>query len=416
MEDTMRRVSILHYAAPPIVGGVESTIYHHARLLVQAGLEVDVIAGRGEPFHPRVNFHPIPELDSNHPAVLATGKALAKGQVTEAFHDLRDEIVRKLRPMLEQSQACIVHNAITLHKNLALTAALSQLSEAGLTSFLAWSHDFAWQDRLYTADLHPGYPWDLLRQPWPGVRYIVVSKHRRGRLAALLELPRSEIQVITPGIDALKFLKLEPLTVQLVERLNLLEADPIILLPARITRRKNIQFAIRAMATVKLSKPKAVLLVTGPPGPHNPKNLAYLESLQTLRAELGLKKAVFFLYEMGQSGTPLHLPDEVIADLYRLADVLLFPSTSEGFGIPILEAGLVRLPIIAADIPPFRESAADLAELFDPRGDPEKAGRAITSRLEKDRSYLLRRRVLSRYTWQGLVKNQIIPLLEEAAK
>jgi mannosylglucosylglycerate synthase len=411
----MRRISILHYAAPPIVGGVESTIYHHARLLVQSGLEVDVIAGRGEPFHPQVNFQVIPEIDSKHPTVLAANKALAQGQVTDAFHNLRDEITRKLRPILEQSQACIVHNAITLHKNLALTAALYQLAEAKLTSFLAWSHDFAWQDRLYTADLHPGYPWDLLRRPWPDVRYIVVSEHRRERLATLLELPRSEIQVITPGIDALKFLKLEPLTVQLVERLNLLEADPLILLPARITRRKNIQYAIRATATVKASKPKAVLLVTGPPGPHNPKNLAYLENLQSLRAELGLHETVFFLYEMGESGAPLHLPDEVIADLYRLADVLLFPSTSEGFGIPVLEAGLVHLPVIAADIPPFRESAGDLADLFDPQGDPEKAGRAIITRLEKDRSYLLRQRVLRHFTWQAIVNDQIIPLLEEAA-
>jgi mannosylglucosylglycerate synthase len=412
----MRRVGILHYAAPPIVGGVESTIYHHARLLVQAGLEVDVIAGRGEPFHPQVNFHTIPEIDSKHPVVLETNKSLAQGQVTDTFHGLRDEIASKLKPIIEQSQTCIVHNAITLHKNLALTAALYQLAEAKITSFLAWSHDFAWQDRLYTSDLYPGYPWDLLRKPWPGVRYVVVSEHRRGRLAKLLELPKSEIEVMTPGVDALKFLKLEPLTVQLVERLNLLEADPLILLPARITRRKNIQYAIRATGIVKQSKPRTVLLVTGPPGPHNPRNLAYLESLQTLRAELGLQEAVFFLYEMSESGAPLHLPDEVIADLYRLADVLLFPSTSEGFGIPVLEAGLVRLPIIAANIPPFRESAGELAELFDPQGDPAKAGHTIVDLLEKDRSYQLRRRVLSHFTWQAIVNNKIIPLLEETAE
>jgi hypothetical protein len=31
------RVAILHYAGPPIVGGVEITIQHHARLLAEAG-------------------------------------------------------------------------------------------------------------------------------------------------------------------------------------------------------------------------------------------------------------------------------------------------------------------------------------------------------------------------------------------
>ena len=39
-----------------------------------------------------------------------------------------------------------------------------------------------------------------------------------------------------------------------------------------------------------------------------------------------------------------------------LADSFLFTSRAEGFGIPILEAGLARLPVFCTDIPPFRES------------------------------------------------------------
>jgi mannosylglucosylglycerate synthase len=407
----LTRVSILHYAAPPVVGGVESTIYHHARLLAKAGWRVDVLAGRGEPFHEQVAFHSVPEIDSNHPPVLEVGQVLAQGDVDELFYQLRDRIVEKIRPILAESRACIVHNAITLHKNLPLTAALRLLSDEGVTSFIAWSHDFAWQDKLYTPDLHPGYPWDLLRNPWPGVRYVVVSEHRRGRLAELLGLPDDEIQVVTPGVDVFQFLKLEPLTIKLAERLNLLEAEPLILLPSRITRRKNIEFAIRTVAFIQLEKPKAILLVTGPPGPHNPKNLAYLEKLQGLRKELGLAEQVIFLYQLGEDMQPLYLPDDVIADLYRLADVLLFPSTKEGFGIPILEAGLARMPVFASDIPPFRESAGELAELFDPSGDPSTAAKVLLERLESDPAFRLKRRVMGRFSWQSIIDKQILPML-----
>ena len=406
-------VSIVHYAGPPIVGGVESTIYHHARLLVGAGFQVQVIAGRGEPFHPRVPFHLIPEADSRHPEVLEVGAALARGEVPPAFYTLRDRLVDRLRPLLAESDACIVHNAVTLHKNLPLTAALRILSDGAVTRFVAWCHDFAWQDALYTPDLHPGYPWDLLRTPWPGVRYVVVSADRRGRLAALLGIPEETIRVVHPGVDVVEFLKLGSGTRRLVEELDLLPADPLMLLPARITRRKNIEFAIRVTAALVPHKPWATLLVTGPPGPHNPANVAYLQSLRDLREGLGVADRVHFLYEHGPGDEPLYVTDEMMADLYRLSDLLLFPSRREGFGIPVLEAGLARLPIFAADIPPVRESAGPFAHRFDPEGDPHAVARAIADHLASDTAYRMRRRVLDRFTWRAILQRDLIPLLKE---
>src|SRR5207248_857763 len=102
---------------------------------------------------------------------------------------------------------------------------------------------------------------------------------------------------------------------------------------------------------------------TGPPGPHNPTNAAYLAQLQALRHATGAGDSIVFLYEeyVDQHGQPLPVSDTMQSDLYRLADGLLFPSRSEGFGIPILEAGLVGIPIFCSDIAPFRESAGDAA-------------------------------------------------------
>jgi glycosyltransferase involved in cell wall biosynthesis len=424
---SLKRVAILHYAAPPIVGGVESTIYHHARLLSEAGYQVDVMAGRGEPFFPHVAFHLMPELDSRHQEVLAVGQALAGGQVPASFAPLRERLVERLRPLLADADVCIVHNAVTLHKNLPLTAALHRLAEEDVTRLIAWCHDFAWQDSLYMPDLHAGYPWDLLRTPWPRVHYVVVSDHRRARLAAMLNMPEDRVEVVHPGVDVAEFLKLEPATRRLVERLDLLSADPLMLLPARVTRRKNIQFAIRVTAALvhqtqgSSRKPYATLVVTGPPGAHNPTNLAYLESLRSLRDEQRVSQRVHFLYEYGQDdlpypqGTPLYVTDAMVADLYHLADLLLFPSRREGFGIPPLEAGLARLPIFAADIPTLHESAGELAHLFDPDGDPLVLAEAIAAHLAADPAYQMRRRVLSQFTWAAVLKHRLIPLLEEVA-
>ena len=407
------QIAMLHYAAPPIVGGVESTIYHHARLLSGKGYVIDVIAGRGGQFYPGVAYHPVPLVDSRHPEIQAIGHQLAEGQEPDGFYQLRDQIIEALKPVLSRSGVCIVHNAISLHKNLPLTAALRCLADERITKFIAWCHDFAWQDELYAADLHDGYPWDLLRSAWPGVRYVVVSEHRRERLATLLEIPTADVLVINPGVDVARFLKLEPLTQKIVERFDLLSADPLLLLPARITRRKNIQFAIRVTSALSRHKPNVALVITGPPGPHNPKNVAYLDSLKELSAQLGVADRVHFLYEAGDGSEPLHIPDAVVADLYHLSDALLFPSRREGFGIPVLEAGLARIPVFAADIPPVRESAGEHAFLFDPRGDPDSVGREILSQLNIDRAYLLRHRVLDQYTWEAIIEQRLIPLLEE---
>jgi glycosyltransferase involved in cell wall biosynthesis len=408
-----KRVAILHFAGPPIVGGVESTIYHHAVLLVESGYRVDVIAGRGGDFAGGVSFHSLPEVDSRHPEVLEIGQQLASGDVTQRFESLRDRLVEKLRPILMPAQTCIVHNVLSLHKNLPLTAALKILNDQGRIRILAWCHDFAWLDPLYTSQLHPGYPWDLLRQAWQDVHYVTVSQYRRNLLAGLLGIPPQSITVVTPGVDVYTFLELDALIQELARKLDLLQADPLLLLPARITRRKNIQLAIQVTAELKALKPRATLLVSGPPGAHNPKNITYLESLKNLRRELQVEEDVHFLYELGAEEQPLYLPDGSVAGLFRLADLLIFPSRREGFGIPVLEAGLARLPVFASDIPPVRESAGDLAETFDPSSDPKTIARRIASVLNSDRPYQLKRRVIEHFTWQAILSNQVIPMIQE---
>ncbi|MFN2264935.1 MAG: glycosyltransferase family 4 protein [Anaerolineales bacterium] len=405
-------ISILHYAAPPIIGGVESTIYHHARLLFQAGYQISIVAGRGESINEKIPFILIPEADSRHPRVIEIGKQLAAGETSEEFIQLRDEIFTSLSNSLRKSDLVIVHNAVTLHKNLPLTAALKLISERSEPRMLAWCHDFAWQDALYTPDLHPGYPWDLLKTLWPGVEYVAVSDHRRQRLAKLLDIKATNIQVIPPGVDISEFLEISHTCQDFIDQTQLMDSEPVILLPARITRRKNIEFAFQVTALLKKNYPQVALIVTGPPGPHNLKNIEYLNSLLDLRKSLQIEPNIHFVYQIYGLDEVFNAPDYLISELYRLSDLVLFPSLREGFGIPVLEAGIARIPIFASDIPPVRESSAGMINLFDPQDEPIEVADMIETFIENSRSYKLRRHVLKNYTWQSIVKNKIIPLLE----
>ncbi len=151
-----------------------------------------------------------------------------------------------------------------------------------------------------------------------------------------------------------------------MEQLDLLNASPIMLLPVRITPRKNIELALHVLAMLRETYPWAALIITGPLGPHNPANVQYLQKLRSVRTLLSLDENVFFLAEL----VPDYLPDEVVSDFYKLADALFLPSREEGFGIPVLEAGLAGIPVFCADIPPLRDLGMDYAHYFSPDGSP----------------------------------------------
>ncbi|MFZ5883394.1 MAG: glycosyltransferase family 4 protein [Chloroflexota bacterium] len=404
------KIALLHYSSPPIVGGVESVLAHHARLMANAGHEVTILAGRGEVFDARIKVRVLPRLDSRHPEVMEVKGFLDAGKRTPAFEKLREEIKRELLAELEGCDVLIAHNVASLHKNLALTAALHEAYKTpGFPRLILWHHDPAWTTPRYRRELHEGYPWDLLRTHWDGVTQVVVSELRKRELAELLGVSDGSIRVIPNGVDIQAFYKLEPQTIAFIERLKLLEADPLFLLPVRLTPRKNIELALRVLAELRRDFPKAMLLVTGPEGPHNPANEAYKKKLFALRDELQLQGAAHFLAEV----TPAFMPDAVIADFYRIADALLFPSQEEGFGIPIIEAAFSRMPVFCADIPVLRELGGEDVTYFAPDANPLEAAKQVEVRLKAESTSRWARRAKRGYAWEQIYSHHIAPLIEE---
>src|SRR5512147_1043957 len=82
---TNMNIAILHYSVPPIVGGVESVIAHHARLMSAAGHSVRLIAARGDAMGEQIPLVLMPLADSRHERVLLMKEHLDRGEVTEDF-------------------------------------------------------------------------------------------------------------------------------------------------------------------------------------------------------------------------------------------------------------------------------------------------------------------------------------------
>lgn len=403
-------ITLLHYAAPPIVGGVETVIAHQAQQLNRAGHTVRILAGRGETWDAHIPVSALPLLDSRHPHILKAKASLDQGILPEGFEDLVGRIKNILSDALSGCDVLIAHNVLSLHKNLALTAALFQLNqESKKPRLIAWHHDPAWTSPRYLAELHNGYPWDLLRTAWPDVRQVTISESRQAELARLFQIPAREIAVIPAGLDLAEFLNLHPETNGLLKKIPLSGSGPILLTPVRLTRRKNIGLALRVLAELQRFYPSAALVVTGPPGAHNPTNLDYFNELLDLRNALRLQGSAHFLAEFYPDG----LPESSVPDFYRLSDLLFLPSREEGFGIPILEAGLAGIPIFCSDLPALKSLAKERANYFDPDDSPLEIAARIAQYIQTHPPVQMRMHVRQQYSWEGIYQMQIAPILQE---
>jgi glycosyltransferase involved in cell wall biosynthesis len=403
-------IAILHYSVPPIVGGVESVIGHHARLMSADGHSVRLLAARGEALDKNISLTLIPLADSRHERVAQMKAQLDHGEVTKDFESLRDELANELQAALSGADILIAHNVCSLNKNLALTAALHQLHIAKkLPRIILWHHDLAWTTPRYQPEMHNGYPWDLLRTDWGNTTHVVVSELRRTELALLMNIQPDEIHVIPNGVDTTRFYKLEGQTQKILEQTKLLDSSPILLLPVRVTPRKNIELALHTLAELKKQFRNAALVVTGPLGPHNADNIKYFQQLTNLRVELNLQDSAHFLAELVNT----FLPDEVIADFYRVADALFFPSREEGFGIPLIEAAFSHLPAFCADIPPLRELGLEDAWFFSPDENPAKIADIIAEYFQSSLTARLSMRARSTFRWEAVYRQYVKPILKK---
>ena len=91
-------------------------------------------------------------------------------------------------------------------------------------------------------------------------------------------------------------------------------------------------------------------------------------------------------------------------------------SIQEGFGIPLLEAGAKRVPIICADIEPLTEVIKDYALKINLKEDIPKITTKILNYLGALPTFSMFKRVASLYSWEAIYKNYLKKLVDKDAK
>jgi glycosyltransferase involved in cell wall biosynthesis len=419
MSNFIPKSAILHYSAPPIVGGVEGVIQAHCQIFIKNSCQVSVIAGRGdENALPKgTKFHQVPVLDTQHPEILELSSILEQGQIPSNFEAVTQKISRRLKPILTEYDNLIVHNVFTKHFNIPLTTALINLVHTDtIKNCIAWCHDFTWTSPNSRSRVYEGYPWDLLRKYNPKITYVTVSKERQRILAQLFDQSDEKIQVVYNGVDPRVLLGFSQEGYDLIQRLDVFNCDLILLMPVRVTQAKNIEYAIQLLIILKQRGIKPKLIHTGPPDPHSDKSMEYFRNLQKMRSDYGLGNNMHFVFESGtQSIEGYQVGLDVVGDLYRISDLVIMPSHREGFGMPVLEAGLVGIPAICTPkVPAAVEIGCEDITLFDASDNPDILADQIQSLMKANPQYRFKRRVRESFSWDAIFKRNILPLLRDS--
>ena len=105
-----------------------------------------------------------------------------------------------------------------------------------------------------------------------------------------------------------------------------------------------------------------------------------------------------------------YIPAEELSAVFKLAKAYVFPSLSEGFGIPGLNAMAAGLPVICSNIPPLKEIYGDAALYFNPNDTfdiAQKVSKVLSD--SKTRSFLVARgkEQVKKYSWQKMAKETL---------
>jgi glycosyltransferase involved in cell wall biosynthesis len=397
------KLLLIHPTFHPVPGGIEGTMRLHAESLSRLGHEVTVLTGEGTASLDSYKVVAVPELAPSFPLNLQVKKAVDHGQTDAYLNQFTSALLKILETHAAGADAILVHGALTTHHNLALTQALWLLSKT--RKLIAWAHDFSPTNQDHSIPLPDRMPWAMMRKANPQVTYVAPTQTRQGELCTVLGLKPEQVPIIPNPVAPESVLGIPATLARWLEERKLYERDVVFYYPSRVLMRKNLDLAIQMVHGIKSAGLSAALLATATPDPYSPSSQQYLGYLTATIQQLGLQDDVHFMSQT------LDWTEAMWSAGFRVADVLLFPSKYEAFGLPVAEAALARLPVWRLELPVVGEVDAGIATLV---RDPAEAAAAVAELLQVP-EHQLRKRILRYLNPHRIAQEKILPLLKRVA-
>jgi mannosylglucosylglycerate synthase len=408
-----KKVALVHFAYPPNVGGVEILVKEHADFLISKGFMVKILTGSGKDDQGRIKVvqnDKFASLGEYRPEMQES--VLSKGIINDSFMGLAKDIESVLEKELRYVSTLIIHNVMTVHRNLPLNMALREYAKKHKEiNILVWVHDHVYiNEEKVKEDLghiyHSPEINKLLTEPIIGAKYIVVSDVLKQVLLKVMKIDPTEVLVIPGGVAIKKTFGIADDLWSWISYKDILNRFPVFISPANILERKNIEYAIDLVYEIKKKHPHTLLIISGKTSVHRNTD-EYYSKLKKKVVDLGIKDNVSFISE------ELHtLSYSELTILYRLSTAVFYFSKSENFGIPVIEAAVHKTPIFTSDLRVFKEIAGDAIYTIDSNKEsPDSAAERVIDLLNSDKVVLLNRVVKEKYHLERILEEKLLPLI-----
>lgn len=177
--------------------------------------------------------------------------------------------------------------------------------------------------------------WWLTYEAW---RVICCARYMAQEVMDYFGTPADKVDVIPNGVDPTPFQALEGEDLTAFRARWAFAEEKIVLYIGRLVYEKGVEVLVRAAPLVLAQVPQAKFIIAGK-GPE-------LERLRQLVGELNLASKVLLVG---------FIDDDTRNRLYKVADVAVFPSLYEPFGIVALEAMAARTPVVVSEVGGLKE-------------------------------------------------------------
>ena len=314
------KIAHVHWAFPPIIGGVETHLVMLLPELVGRGHKVSLLTGSAEGSKAREAFKGV---SITRAPIMNLNWLTKRGLV-----GIENEVRRVIRNFLNREKPDLVHAHNMNYFSKAHVKTLEEEAKKRKIPLVLTAHN-SWDDMLFL-NLTRNVRWDHI---------IAVSFYIKKELMGI-GCDGRKITTIHHGIDTMRFRPNRKKEYK--GRLTVLKNRKVIFHPARMGLGKGCDISVKAMRSVINKFPDAMLVLAGTKNivdwkTTQQKDIAYIVDLIN---DLGLNDNVFI---------EMFTLDEMVR-LYAIADVCLYPSTvGEPFGLTMLESLASGKPMIVTN-------------------------------------------------------------------